>query len=128
MRVETDDASRRLRFLWLGPVGWRFPFDARFTAWGLVTGLGSVFTAVFVVIGPTTALKAAGVPVGFLMALALARAVMPHVDHDRPVRYHRATFSAELRAPRPATRGHHVRVRLDPDVFDRTETLRGRTR
>ncbi|MGL5824776.1 MAG: hypothetical protein ACRCYU_08160 [Nocardioides sp.] len=126
MRVGTDDASRRLRFLWLGPQGWRFPFEARFVAWALAAGLGAAMSVVFVIIMPTVGFKAVGVLVAFLIALTATKAVMPHVDHDRPVKYHRRTLANERRAPRPITEGHDVRVRVDIDVFDRTETVKAR--
>lgn len=133
--LRTDDDVRRLRLVWLGPDGsWRWPFDARYSAWGLALVLVPTLTAALwlaipmlvvvtaaavglyraavrraadrriawlltgsggavalLTVPPGSLLMPMPLPAaalcGFAAAIALIRAVMRHVDYDRPVRY-----------------------------------------
>lgn len=117
--VSTDDQARRLRYIYLGPVGFRLPFDARFPAIGMWMGVAFVLGLLSYTFAPAgTHLGRLGAIVAPLVAIVITRRVMRHVDHDRPLRWWAATlFSNELRTPRPITNGVTTHTRTTPTNF-----------
>lgn len=100
--VSTDDQARRLRYIYLGPVGFRFPFDARFPAigfWLACTAAGILLSVAFS--PPGTRLGLVGGCLSPVVAALVARKVMRHVDHDRPLRWWMQVVTGELATPRP---------------------------
>lgn len=113
--VSTDDASRRLRYIYLGPRGWRFPFDARIPALFLCAGITLVFCAGAFAFAPTKHLAWLGCAIAFGIAVFVTRQIMRHVDHDRSLRWWAVTVQSELHTPRPAevVPGHVLSIRDD---------------
>lgn len=111
--LSTDDQARRIRYIWLGPRGFRLP-EARFPAWGLFVFVTFLLCALsFALAPPGTRLAVLGCIIAPLIALPLTRLVMRYVDHDRPLRYWMNVVVTELDTPRP----------LDPATHDRTVSM-----
>lgn len=101
-KVSTDDQARRLRYIYLGPVGFRFPFDARFPAIGMTLGIAAFLSLLSFAFAPAgTKLDLLGVLLSPIPAIWLTRKAMKHVEHDRPLRWWVTVLAAELNTPRP---------------------------
>lgn len=115
--LSNDDQARRLRYIWLGPRGFRLP-EARFPAWGLFLLLAVMFSALSFALAPAgTRLGLLGCLLALPASLLTTRAVMRHVEHDRSLRYWTNTVSTELSTPRPLTHRAEVAVAPRPDLF-----------
>lgn len=113
--LSTDDAARRVPFIWLGPEDFEAPFEARGQAWmaalvavPLCWVLAWLMTPMFLVnsVVPGGFLAVVvhvlfAVIVGTVTAILLVRAVGRHVTATRPIRHHLAQLQNELDAPRP---------------------------
>lgn len=110
--ISTDDASRRLIFIWKGPAETPFFFDARGQAWaaGLLL-IPVACIAAWALSSPIEMLPthqavasllhiAVAVAIGSSAAIWLIRRVGAHVDPTRPVRHHAALLVSEVTARR----------------------------
>lgn len=99
--VSSDDAARRLRFVYLGPPSYRWP-AATLPAYGLFFGTalaGLVLT--FLTKATIGAWLLLEVPPVLLGALLLTKWVFRTIDADTPLAYQLKTIRAEVRTPRP---------------------------
>lgn len=126
--IDTDDDARRLRAVWLGPKGMRWPFTARYVAWACWAGMAAVAsTVVGSLLWPVAPRNLAGLLLlvagiglaGPVLAIWPAAAVMRVVTHDKPVKYLTRALRAEVHAPRPVPAGP-TRVSLAPAVRRRS--------
>lgn len=102
--VKTDDAARRLRFLYLGPQNSRWPAAT-------IPAYATFFLLSLTLIGVTFwtrpnlgAWLFFEVPAAVLGSLLAVRFLFGFIDTDRGVDYQRRTLAAELTAPRPQRR------------------------
>lgn len=103
-KLRTDDAVRGLRAKWLGPPGYRWPFDATYVEWLLGAGL-TVVSAVVLWICTTVVF---GFPYNYFITLTgapcigglLTWLIRPHIELNTPVSYWWGGLSQELRNPR----------------------------
>ncbi|MFD7161245.1 hypothetical protein ACFV9C_42135 [Kribbella sp. NPDC059898] len=96
--LRTDDGPRRLRAVWLGPKGLRWPADWTYVQWGVFLSLGLIMTVllVLVLIPASGWLAAMGGPTwGFALAYLITPRVMKHIDYDRPLRWYRRHLMSE---------------------------------
>lgn len=116
--ISTDDQARRLRYIYLGPIGFRFPFDAGFPAIGFWLAVTAFLGLWAVALSPPgTRVAVLGVLLSPLIAIVITRKVMPHVDHDKPIRWWKSILQAELDTPRPLTAPTSRSLALPSDLF-----------
>lgn len=135
--IGTDDAGRRLVFIWKGPTEMPFPFDARGQAWAaglLLIPVGVI--AAWAVTVPVEALPVGQAPasllhalvavtLGVLAAIWVIRKVGSYVDPTRPVRHHVTQLVNEVTAHREADTARTTRLVLSPGLWvDDTTTVR----
>jgi hypothetical protein len=115
-RLVTDDAPRRLRGVWLGPKGVRWPVDWTFAQWGVFALLSVVcpvtIFAAFAFLNWYLAI-CNGLLWGPVAAYFLTRWVMRFVDYDRPIRFWLRQLRGEWRRSRRTPGEARVRVDLD---------------
>lgn len=102
MKLRTDDEIFRVSPTWLGPVGFRIPWDARFLAY-------VVWLVVLLVILAVKALTF-GVHIGWDVCLSIAATyyLMQYVDYDRPLRSLWRPLFADLTGPRHRDTAYEV--------------------
>jgi hypothetical protein len=112
----TDDAPRRLRGVWLGPKGVRWPVDWTFAQWGVFAFLTVtcpvVIFAAFVLLNWYLAVCNA-ILWGPVAAFFLTRWVMRFVDYDRPLRFWLRQLRGEWQRSRRTPGMLRVRASLD---------------
>lgn len=118
--LSTDDASRRLEFVWLGQVENPWLVQARIKLWGLAAGLTvALSTAVTlplsVVLPPVVAFVIGGAA-GALLAVVATWRLSKHISSVTPISYHANTFMGELYSPRTPT-VQHIEVALPARLF-----------
>lgn len=105
-KLRTDDQVRRLRALWLGPPGCRWPFDATYVEWML----GAVLTlATGIVLWAFTTITL-GFPYNYLVTIPgapsiggmLAWLIRPHIEPNKPLGYWRNGIKTEMSGMRAA--------------------------
>lgn len=112
-RIATDDAARRQRFVWLGPVNSPWPFEATGRAWimalvacpplivltGILTWvlLSPLTTGPAAVVATGVIALAGGTGAGVRVVTVLSRTI----SDTRPLRHLVWTVLAEADAPRP---------------------------
>lgn len=99
--VRTDDAAKRLRYIYLGPSNWRLPVDVRFPSLGMFLVLCIFGWLLSFSLTPTFRLALVFCVGATIIAGLVTKKVMKHVDHDRPIRYWLAVIRSELSTPRP---------------------------
>lgn len=112
--IRTDDAPRRLRAMWLGPRGARWPVDWTYPQWG-------VFVILLLTVPPLIFFLVAWWDVAFAAAFAFGGPVIAYrvttsmpkwVNYDRPLRWWvgvlRAEFSHSTRLSKLEERRHRV--------------------
>jgi hypothetical protein len=110
--VSTDDASRRLQFIWKGPANSPWPFDARGQMWVVAGAASLVFVPLLYLVIPASAFAWLVLPptmtrgllalaLGMLAAVALTRQIGRVISPTTPLRHHVALVVAELDTPRP---------------------------
>lgn len=104
MRLTTDDDALTVSNVFLGPKGYRLPFQARYSAYGIGFGLLVALVAIE---------RRIGIPMGIwttiytvVVVVFLTRTIGRFIDFERPVRSIVTTFVHEVTAPRPLSRGH----------------------
>lgn len=111
--LRTDDGPRRLRAVWLGPRGVRFPFEWTYVQWALVVGLtvpmASLVLGALWLVDSQLAVMAC-LPWGAMGSVVVTRWIISKTDFDRPVRYWRWVIKAELRRSRRVPREQARRV------------------
>lgn len=114
MHLRADDEVSRLRAVWLGPDGTRFPWDWTFTEWAIAAGAALVVGPVsFVCITRTFGLLPGagfGAAYGAVAGVGAKLVAGPLIDSDRRVRYLLALVVGE------GTRWLWARGPLDPAV------------
>jgi hypothetical protein len=99
--VRSDDAARRLRFIYLGPPSMRWP-AASFPAYGLFLALaGTGVVTTFLTMPNLGVWLLFELPAVLLGSALLVRWVFRRVDADTPLMYQLSTLRAEITAPRP---------------------------
>ncbi len=120
-RLITDDAPRRLRGVWLGPKGVRWPVDWTFAQWGVFAALMiacplAIFF-VFVFLNWYLAVSN-GLLWGPVAAYFLTKWVMGFVDYDRPLRFWfrqiRGEWKRSQRTPQTLGSGSTARASRSP--------------
>jgi hypothetical protein len=128
-RLITDDAPRRLRGVWLGPKGVRWPVDWTFAQWGVFAALTiacplAIFSA-FVFLNWYLAISN-GLLWGPVAAYFLTKRVMRFVDYDRPLRFWFRQIRGEWKRSMPTPDTTRLRVHCDDvSVADLAHVLRG---
>lgn len=111
--LRTDDGPRRLRAVWLGPRGVRFPFEWTYVQWALVVCLtvpmASLVLGVLWPIDSQLAVMAC-VPWGAMGSVMATRWIISKTDFDRPVKYWRWVIKVELHRSRRVPRERAQRV------------------
>jgi hypothetical protein len=105
--IRTDDGPRRLRAVWLGPKGVRWPVDWTYVQWSvfavLVLAVPWLLFLLLVWLSPWVA-SAAALVLGPWVAWEITTRLPGWVDYDRPVRFWwwvlRAEFSRSVRVSR----------------------------
>lgn len=115
--LSTDDDARRLRNVWLGPIGFEWGFAARYSAWGVAIGLFLFAAGAAWAILPPLLFFVFGIPAALVFAVLVTRKVMRHVSHDTPVAALIQTFRAELHAPRPDDERTEYRIAVPAHLF-----------
>lgn len=117
-KVSTDDAARRLRIIYLGPVDFPLPWPVSFPtlgAWVAVTGVVALLS---VALNPAgTRLWMLGVLAAPLVGVLATRKLMRRVDHDQPLRFWAWVLRAEIDGPRPVDNTpttHVTRLQITP--------------
>lgn len=109
----TDDGPRRLRGVWLGPKGLRWPVDWTYTQWGVFTGLllvcPPIVFSVFYFVNLYLAICNAILWSPFL-AYSMTRLVMAHTDYDRPLRFWARQVPGEFKRSRRTPAAAQVRI------------------
>lgn len=114
--VKTDDAARRLRFIYLGPQSFRWPaasIPAYFTFAGLAA---AALVAAWVTRPNLGVFLLFEIPGAIGGSILVTRSVFRHVNADMPLSYQLRTFVAELSGPRPE-RGTTTTTAIDSRVF-----------
>ncbi|HEY3014187.1 MAG TPA: hypothetical protein VGJ41_03705 [Nocardioides sp.] len=96
--IRTDDAPRRLRAVWLGPKGFRWPVDWTYVQWSIFAVLVVICPVlIFVLLVWVDPAIAAGAAFGGpYLAYRMVKRIPEWVDYDRPVRFWLRTFRAEF--------------------------------
>ena len=113
-QIRTDDGPRRLRAVWLGPRGLRWPVDWTYVQW--------VVFAVLVLLAPLLVFislmwVSRGVAGGFALvgggwlAWEVTTRIPRFVDYDRPVRFWWRLLRSEFALSMPLSRLGETRVR-----------------
>jgi hypothetical protein len=114
--IRTDDAPRRLRAVWLGPKGLRWPMDWTYIQWCVFAVLLVVFPAlVFALLLLLSPAIAAWMAIlgGPLLAYEVTKRMPTWIDYDRPLRYWVRTLRQEYAASTPMTRLQPRGLRVD---------------
>lgn len=126
--VSTDDASRRLQFVWLGPVSSPWPFEARGQMWAVAGAATAVLAPLAFLAIPSAAVTWLVVPaaltkgvlalvLGTASAVLLTRRVARVITPTRPVRHHLHQVVGELDTPRPDGPAVTYEVAVPPALF-----------
>jgi hypothetical protein len=128
-RLITDDAPRRLRGVWLGPKGVRWPVDWTFAQWGvfatLMIACPLAIFFVFVFLNWYLAVSN-GLLWGPVAAYFLTTWVMGFVDYDRPLRFWFRQIRGEWRRSQRTPADARLKVHCEGvSVADLAHVLRG---
>lgn len=132
--VATDDASRRLQFIWLGPTTSPWPFEARGVMWLVALAVAAAATPVVYLLIPSAAVSWLVIPAPLVKgALALAtagivavlagRRIGRHISPTTPLRHHLILAVGETSTPRPDAGPVTYELAVPPALFleDRAE-------
>lgn len=132
--VATDDASRRLQFIWLGPTTSPWPFEARGVMWLVACGVAVATAPVAFVLIPSVAVSWLVIPatltkgvLALVVAVAVAvltgRRVGRHITATTPLRHHLILAAGEIATPRPEGEPvtHEIAVPAALFIEDRSE-------
>ena len=108
--IRTDDGPRRLRGVWLGPKGLRWPVDWTYVQWGVfILATATLPFVVFGVLLWVNQLLAGftGILAGPLLAYEITTRLPKWLDYDRPLRHWlrlwRSEYQSSIRVSRLRT-------------------------
>jgi len=96
--IRTDDATRRLRAVWLGPKGKTLAFEWTYVQWSLcilLVGLGALIGFALLAPFDRTFALLAGPMWGGVLGFFATRWVVSQTNYDQPLRWWRRTLRGE---------------------------------
>jgi len=117
--IRTDDATRRLRAVWLGPKGKTLAFEWTYVQWSLcilLVGIGALIGFALLAPFDRTFALLAGPMWGGVLGFFATRWVVSQTNFDQPLRWWRRTLRGEWARSARIPRTREERVNVPPVI------------